>query len=71
MIDAGGMFPAGVHAGPVYELPGKTGPGTDQFPPLGTSLVDGEIAFRQHTGGHTVGPNWPFFIRFAERYFYR
>jgi hypothetical protein len=68
-IDAKGMFLAGVHAGPVYELLGKKGLGTDQFPQLGTALMDGEIAFRQHEGGHTVGPNWPFFLEFAERCF--
>jgi hypothetical protein len=68
-VDAKGMFLAGVHAGPVYELLGKTGLGTDQFPPQETSLLDGEIAFRQHAGGHTVGPNWPAFIKYAEKYF--
>ncbi len=68
-IDAKGMFLAGVHAGPVYELLGATGLGTSEFPPQETSLLDGEIAFRQHEGGHTVGPNWPYFIEYAERYF--
>lgn len=70
-IDARGMFLAGVHAGPVYELLGKDGLGTAEFPPQETSLIDGEIAFRQHSGGHTVGPNWPTFIEYAEKYFSR
>jgi len=43
--------------------------GTAEFPLQETALVEGEIAFRQHTGGHTVGPNWPVFIEYAERYF--
>ena len=68
-IDAKGMFLAGVHAGPVYELLGKKGLGITEYPPQETTLMDGEIAFRQHAGGHTLGPNWPVFIRFAERYF--
>ncbi len=68
-IDAKGMFLAGVHAGPVYELLGKTSLGIAEFPPQETALIDGEIAFRQHAGGHTVGPNWPVFIKYAERYF--
>jgi hypothetical protein len=68
-IDAKGMFLAGVHASPVYELLGKKGLGTAQFPPQETALVEGEIAFRQHAGGHTVGPNWPVFIKYAQRYF--
>jgi hypothetical protein len=68
-IDAKGMFLAGVHAGPVYELLGKKGLGTAKMPPQETALVDGEIAFRQHAGGHTIGPNWPTFLNYAERYF--
>ena len=32
-------------------------------------LIDGDIAWRQHRGGHTTGPNWPAFIDFASRYF--
>ena len=68
-IDAKGMFLTGLHAGPVYELLGKSGLGVTEFPPLGASLTSGEIAFRQHEGGHTVGPNWPYFIEYAERYF--
>jgi len=67
-VDARGMFLAGVHAGPVYELLGKKGLGTAEFPPQETALVAGEVAFRQHAGGHTTGPNWPTFLRFAGRY---
>jgi hypothetical protein len=68
-VDSKGMFLAGVHASPVYELLGKKGLGITEFPPLETTIMDGEIAFRQHAGGHTLGPNWPVFIKFAERYF--
>jgi len=39
--------------------------------PKEIALIDGEIAFRQHAGGHTVGPNWPIFIKYAEAYFSR
>lgn len=68
-VDAKGMFLAAVYAGPVYELLGKKGLGTTKYPPQGTALVDGELAFREHSGGHTVGPNWPTFIKYADRYF--
>lgn len=68
-VDAKGMFLAGVHAGPVYKLLGKTPLETATFPPQETTLIKGDIAFRQHAGGHTVVPNWPYFIEFAERYF--
>jgi hypothetical protein len=68
-IDAKGMFLAGVEAGPVYDLLGKKGLPTAEFPLQETALIEGEVAFRQHAGGHTTGPNWPTFLEFAERYF--
>jgi hypothetical protein len=67
-IDGKGMFLAAVGAGPVYRLLGKKDLGTADFPPMETALIDGEIAFRQHSGGHTTGPNWPTFLAFASRY---
>jgi hypothetical protein len=67
-VDAKGMFLGGVYAGPVYKLLGKKDLGTTEFPPIETALIDGDIAFRQHSGGHTTGPNWPTFISFASRY---
>lgn len=66
-VDAKGMFLGGAMAGPVYELLGKQSMRTMLFPPQET-LVDGDVAFRQHEGGHTNAPNWPHFIKFAERY---
>jgi hypothetical protein len=68
-VDAKGMFLGGVNAGPVYKLLGKKDLGVTEFPPLETTLIDGDIAFRQHKEGHTTGPNWATFITFAERYF--
>jgi hypothetical protein len=68
-VDAKGMFLGAVHAGPVYKLLGKTDLGVTGFPPEQTTLINGDIAFRQHNGGHTTGPNWPYFIEFAARYF--
>jgi hypothetical protein len=67
-VDARGMFLGAVGAGPVYRLLGKRDLGTSEFPPMETSLIDGDLAFRQHTGGHTTGPNWPTFLVFASRY---
>jgi len=67
-VDAKGMFLAAAGAGPVYKLLGKKDMGTTEFPPIETALIDGDVAFRQHTGGHTPAPNWPTFITFAERY---
>lgn len=68
-VDGKGMFLGGAYASPVYELLGKKGMGTIEFPPLETALIDGDVAFRQHSGGHTAGPNWPYFIQYAKHYF--
>jgi len=70
-IDGKGMFLGAVGAGPVYKLLGKRDLGSTEFPPIETALIDGDIAFRQHRGGHTAGPNWPTFMRFASRYLSR
>jgi hypothetical protein len=67
-VDAKGTFLAGVGAGPVYKLLGKRDMGTVEFPAMETPLIEGDVAFRQHSGGHTPGPNWPTFITFAGRY---
>jgi hypothetical protein len=67
-LDPKGMFMAAVAAGPVYRLLGKKDLGTTEFPPMETTLIEGDIAFRQHSGGHVPGPNWPTFLTFASRY---
>ena len=67
-IDAKGMFEGAAGAGPVYTLLGKKDLGVTEFPAVETALTGGEIAFRQHSGGHTAGPNWPYFLQFAGRY---
>jgi len=67
-VDAKGMFLAAAGAGPVYKLLGKKDLGTSEFPRQETPLIEGDIAFRQHSGGHTPAPNWPVFLTFAGRY---
>jgi hypothetical protein len=67
-VDAKGMFLGAAGAGPVYKLLGKQDLGTSQMPPMETALIAGDIVFRQHSGGHTNGPNWPTFLEFASRY---
>ena len=66
--DPKGMFLAAAGAQPVYKLLGKKDMGTNEFPPIETALIDGDIAYREHSGGHTDVPNWPTFIMFASRY---
>jgi (4-O-methyl)-D-glucuronate---lignin esterase len=67
-VDAKGMFLAAAGSGPVYKLLGKKDLGATEFPPIETTLTEGDLAFRQHGGGHTPGPNWPTFLAFADRY---
>jgi hypothetical protein len=68
-VDPRGMFMATVAASPAYRLLGKRALDTAEFPPIETALTSGELAYRQHAGGHTSGPNWPTFLGFAARYF--
>ena len=72
-VDAHGSFMAGVLAGPVYRLLGKNDFGTpgdyltDSMPPV-NQLIGGELAWRQHDGGHDVTPNWPAFFKWVRAY---
>lgn len=67
-VDTKGMFMATAAAQPVYALLGKKTMGTSEMPRPDVALIEGDIAFRQHEGGHTDAPNWPTFIEFASRY---
>jgi hypothetical protein len=72
-VDAHGSFMAAVLAGPAYRLLGKKDLGTpgdyltDKMPAVNT-LIGGELAWRQHDGGHTNVPNFPAFYEWAGRY---
>jgi hypothetical protein len=65
--DAQGMFSAAASASPAWTLLGFEGLGTTSFPPMGTFIDKGRIAFRQHEFGHTPAPNFPYFLEFAEK----
>ncbi|MGA9451993.1 MAG: acetylxylan esterase [Verrucomicrobiia bacterium] len=73
-VDQHGSFMAAVAAGPVYKLLGKKDLGTSghyltaPMPPVNKALTHGELAWRQHDGGHTDAPNWPYFLKWADRY---
>jgi hypothetical protein len=72
-VDQHGGYMATVQAGAVYRLLGARdlGVGDDyqhaQLPPIGTGLLDGALAWRQHDGGHTDAPNVKYFISWADR----
>jgi hypothetical protein len=61
------MFMAAAAASPAWTLLGVKGLGTTTFPPIGTFIDTGRIAYRQHHWGHTPAPNWPYFMEFAEK----
>ena len=68
-IDQNGAWKAAYDAGRVYKLLGKTGVGVagpaDMPPPA--TMIDGDLAWRQHLGGHTDVPNFRYFIPWANR----
>jgi hypothetical protein len=72
-LDQQGSFMAAVAAQPVFRLLGVRDLGrSDDFmkekmPPVNVGLLDGHLAWRQHDGGHTDGPNWKHFLPWAER----
>jgi len=72
-LDQQGSFMAAVAAGPAWRLLGARDLGVAGdyrravLPPVNTGLLDGELAWRQHDGGHTDGPNWKYFIPWASR----
>jgi hypothetical protein len=72
-LDQVGSYKATIAAGSVYKLLGAKDLGlsndyhTEKMPPVLTALLDGELAWRQHDGGHTDAPNFQFFIPWASR----
>lgn len=67
-VDQRGSFMAAVASGPVWKLLGKKDLGTTEFPAVETALVEGDLAWRMHRGGHTTGPNIDTFVAWASRY---
>jgi hypothetical protein len=76
-LDQQGSFMAAVAAGPVFRLLGAKDLGTsdnymtEKMPAVNVGLLDGQLAWRQHDGGHTDGPNWRYFIPWANKFFKR
>jgi hypothetical protein len=70
-LDQKGSYMATVAAGAVFELLGAKDIGVSNdykkevMPSVNTGLLDGELAWRQHDGGHTDAPNMKYFIEWA------
>ena len=72
-LDHEGSYMAAVAAGVVFKLLGAKDLGVsndymkEKMPPVLTGLLDGQLAWRQHDGGHTDAPNYEYFIPWASK----
>jgi hypothetical protein len=72
-LDHQGSFMAAIAAQPVFRLLGAKDLGrtdnykTEKMPDVNVGLLDGQLAWRQHDGGHTDAPNWKYFLPWADR----
>ncbi len=72
-LDQQGSYMAAVAAGAVFRLLGARDLGekedyrTAKMPPVNTDLLDGQLAWRQHDGGHEDRSNMKHFIQWANR----
>ena len=70
-LDHQGSYMAAVAAGPVFRLLGVKDLGEKQdyrvakMPAVNVGLLDGELAWRQHDGGHEDRSNMKYFIEWA------
>jgi hypothetical protein len=73
-LDHQGSFMAAIAAQPVFRLLGAKDLGrsdnykSERMPDVNDALLDGQLAWRQHDGGHTDAPNWRYFIPWANRW---
>jgi len=73
-LDHQGSFMAAVAAQPVFKILGAMGLGVPDdyraavMPPINSGLLDGQLAWRQHDGGHTDAPNMKYFIPWADKF---
>jgi hypothetical protein len=71
-LDHQGSYMAAVAAGPVFRLLGVKDLGEKQdyrvakMPAVNVGLLDGELAWRQHDGGHEDRTNMKYFIEWAK-----
>jgi hypothetical protein len=72
-LDHRGSYMAIVAAGQVYKFLGAKGLGVsndyikEKMPAVNVGLLNGQLAWRQHDGGHTDAPNFKYFIPWASR----
>ena len=73
-LDHQGSYMATIAAGTVFKLLGAKDLGvsndyhTEKMPAVNVSMLDGQLAWRQHDGGHTDAPNVKYFIQWADKF---
>jgi hypothetical protein len=69
-MDPVGMFLGLLHAGPAYRLVGAKDLGVEKLPPIDKIVMEGDLAWSYHTGGHmATSTEWTAFLEFADRHF--
>jgi lysophospholipase L1-like esterase len=74
-LDHQGSFMAAIGAQPVFRLLGARDLGRsddykiEKMPAVNVDMLDGQLAWRQHDGGHTDEPNVEHFIKWTDRLF--
>ncbi|MCK5442662.1 MAG: hypothetical protein KAJ23_12300, partial [Maribacter sp.] len=72
-LDQKGSYMAAIAAGVIFKFLGAKDLGVsndylkEKMPPYNTDMLDGQLAWRQHDGGHTDGPNMKHFIPWANK----
>jgi hypothetical protein len=73
-LDQTGSYMSTIAAGSVFKLLGAKDLGVsndymkEKMPPMLTDMLNGELAWRQHDGGHTDAPNFKSFIPWASKF---
>jgi hypothetical protein len=73
-LDQTGSYMSTIAAGSVFKLLGAKDLGVsndylkEKMPPMLTDMLNGQLAWRQHEGGHTDAPNFKSFIPWANKF---
>jgi hypothetical protein len=73
-LDHKGSFMGTLAARPVWTLLGAKGLSSmngdtlENMPPVNTGLLGGQLAWRQHDGGHTDAPNMKYFLGWVDKF---
>ena len=67
--DGRGEYLPAYHASEVYRLLGKKGLESEESPPVGKAMMEGEVGYHIREGGHSIeASDWDRFIEFASKH---